>query len=130
MNEVAQNVYLFGGRKWHPFWVWEDFQNGLFAGYVRQGKVDESKALLSSPDDLETAMLQIAQEWIHACEQNMSNPSRNKQAFLGQCACCKRFEATESEVRTAWRSLTEDQKNKANAVADKVINHWKNEQIL
>jgi hypothetical protein len=75
-------------------------------------------------------MEKVTAEWVYSCDQNMTNPSRNKQAFLGQSACCLELGATELEVRTAWGMLTEQERVAANKVADRVSNKWENEQIL
>ena len=66
----------------------------------------------------------VSLKWKYAAEQNLSNTSRNRQAWLGQAACCFNHGCSESLTKKAWHQLNISDQNKANEIADKVIHEW------
>lgn len=119
-------------RIYHNHNKWEDYKNGLF----RPVKKDEQEVyirlaynLLLNPDRLYKAMMNIINAWVYASDVNMSNPSRNKQAFLGQAACCYEFRVPEDLTMIAWNRLTEKQQKEANFIADIVIDEWHDRNV-
>lgn len=121
-------------RIYHPAHLWEDAQNGLFKLTPTPQDQDgikmiaASRELLSSPDALHDAMMHVAFEWRFSAEVNLSNRSMNRQAWLGQAACCFECGANEDLVKAAWRTLSSDEMEAANGVADMVIAQWENER--
>lgn len=110
-------------RIYHPFNLWEDFQNGMYEMGEHEG-LEEAKTLLSNPDELKKIMIIVCGEWIYSGEVNLSNRSRNRQAWLGQAACSYNSKTTEEVTRIAWGELTDQQREDANKVADEVIARW------
>lgn len=114
----------------HPYTKWEDWKDGLYDLEVvnpREKFIGRSERLLSSVDLLRSAMLLVIHGWPYAAEQNLSNGHRNRQAWLGQAACCLITGATEDLTKEAWHRLSQAQKDAANMVADYVIAVWEQE---
>jgi hypothetical protein len=114
-------------QKYHHYEKWEDFKQGMYKLVSRRNNNDLIKGarlLLMNESKLYAAMKHVAFEWSFASDQNMTNRNRNRQAWLGQAACCYSTGATEDMTKQAWHLLSEKEKNRANAVADKIILEW------
>ena len=114
-------------RIYYHYLEWEDFHNGLYD----LDKIDNPNKLIKScanllkdVDSFYKIMLNVIQEWRKSSEVNLTNTSRNRQAWLGQASCCYKYNAPEYITKLAWRTLTKDQQDKANDMADKVIFEW------
>lgn len=83
--------------------------------------------ILRDLHNLKIFMQSVTTSWPVATQHNLSNRSMNRQAWLGQAACCLAEGVPEDATRFAWRTLTEHEQNEANAVADYVINKWEKE---
>lgn len=113
-------------RIFHPYDKWECYFHGLYNEQTegREERVQQSIQLLRNPLRLEMFMDIVSDEWKHSCEVYFSHKGYNRRAWLGQAACCYSHKAGESETREAWRFLTDEEMEKANTVADKVIHNW------
>ena len=89
--------------------------------------VDKALELLRDTKELKVQMLRSVDEWFYSTEQYMTVTGSNRQAWLGQAACNICYGATETETRMAWRELAEEERDKANSVADEVISYWEGE---
>jgi hypothetical protein len=69
-------------------------------------------------------MLKVIDLWPISSEQNLSHKSINRQAWIGHAACYLAIQCPEDITREAWWLLTEDQREKANAVADIAITEF------
>lgn len=119
-------------RIYHNHNLWEDFKAGLFRPVKKSEQevyIRLSCSLLKNPDALYRSMMAVINTWVYASDFNLTNPSRNVQAFLGQAACCYEFRVPESLTMIAWNRLTESQQIDANLVADIVINEWHERKI-
>jgi hypothetical protein len=83
-----------------------------------------SADLLKDTDALRTAMMDVVREWPIATSQNLSNLSANRRSWLGQAACCMAHGSPELMTCQAWWTLTEAERDAANAVATEVISRW------
>ena len=92
-------------------------------------RIQKAINLLSNPDEFEKVALKMIQAYRYSCEHNLSNPSMNKIAYIGQASCFFAHDIREDETRAAWAYLTDDQRNAANAVAEKVLRIWENEYL-
>lgn len=118
-------------RVYHHFEKWEDWRDGLYRQTVERADeimVERAARLLRSPFALRPAMLHVAENWTCAAEQNMTNASRNRQAWLGQAACCYVVGAPEDLTKQAWHRLTTAEQDAANAIADEVIRKWEDDR--
>lgn len=116
-------------QKFYHYTSWEDFQNGMY-DEVKEGRQERVKcavALLTNLEKLYEQMRRVTKEWKYATEQNLTNSNINHQAFLGQTACNIYAGIKEDETREAWGHLTNEQRYKANKVADRVYAEWLHE---
>ncbi len=98
---------------YHPYYKWEDYKNGMYKLKIKnmETKIGLSLSLLSSPDDLYKSMMGVTIEWIYSTEHNLTDVSINRQAWLGQAACCYNHKAPEYITRISWGLLNEKKKN-------------------
>lgn len=122
-----EQITFLCNRIFHPYWKWEDWKNGIHKTSVRECNVEKSRLLLSNSDRFFSAMLEMFCNWKHACEQNLTNNSRNRLSFLGQAACSYLHQSTISETTCAWWRLTQEQRDKANKTAEQFINKYEQE---
>lgn len=73
-------------------------------------------------------MLKVLDQWPISCEQNLTDDSINKRAWIGQAACFIAIECPEHITRQAWHYLTQDQQDKANNQADIAIEKWEKDR--
>ena len=112
-------------RIFHPYTEWEDYKNGMYSEIEnKEESIKKAKDLLADPDKLYLAMTRVTKEWDIATMVNLTNIEENRRAWMGQSACCLECGAPEDLTRTAWMQLTDDQRKKANLVAEKVIYEW------
>lgn len=117
-------------RIYHHFEKWEDWKHGFFSTCspnLEFDLADNAYALLSNCDLLRNAMLSVIEKWPRAAEVNLSHNSGNRQAWLGQGACCLTDGVPADVTKLAWHRLTEQQQNEANGVADEIIALWEKE---
>lgn len=112
----------------HPYYKWEDWQNGLFIPETFTTKLIEkiklSKDLLTNCEEFRITMKKMIKEWRFASEENLSDTNINRQAWLGQAACCYKHKNPEHITRYAWREMTEEEQTMANLEADKIIKEF------
>lgn len=114
-------------RVFHPFHLWEDYKMGMYEKTCfmdDESMVRACEATLSCPELLWECMQFVSHNWGHAAEHNLTNLNRNRQAWLGQAACCFIDGAPEYLVKRAWNNLSAEKQRAANAVADEVIKEW------
>ena len=111
---------------YHHYTEWEDFQNGMYNEdrQGRESRIQKAVALLSDPEELYKQMKKVTEIWVKATEQNLTDNSINHQAFLGQTACAIWAGIHEDETREAWGRLNNEQRYRANRVADRVDEEW------
>lgn len=112
---------------WIPYTLWEDFKNGMW----RKVSPEEHKVLLpiavsftENTDLYGQAMRDVLPAWPNTMLNSLTNPSLNKRAFLGHCACCFKINMPESVTRAAWWMLTEKQRVDADEQAQQAIDSW------
>lgn len=104
--------------------LWECHKMRMYHPQVTPQGVTCSYDLLRDLERLYRAMDYVANHWKYSATMNLSNRSRNRQAYLGQAACCWLVHSTEDETKIAWRRLTAEEQKLANDVADRVIEEW------
>lgn len=118
---------LITERVFHPYSTWEDFKWGMYdkTCYLDEQRLIHDAAMtLSTPGLLWEAMTYVTHHWKYATEQHLTNLSRNRQAWLGQAACCFVDGAPEYVTKLAWNTLTAEKQKEANGIADDVIQDW------
>jgi hypothetical protein len=110
----------------HHYSKWEDYKHGLYdssCDYFDE-KLNLSCELLRNEDDFYRVATDCLSKWKFSAEQNLSDYSINYQAYIGQASCCFNHKAPFYVTIQAWWMLSDDQRSKANAVADKVFREW------
>jgi hypothetical protein len=114
-------------RVYHPYIKWEDHEFGMYKKECfmdEQRMIKDCELLLRCPEWLWESMQFCSHQWKYSAEHNLTNVNRNRQAWLGQAACCFAHGAPEYLTKLAWNNLTQEQQKKANDVADEVIKDW------
>jgi len=116
----------------HHYKKWEDWKGGLYDSNC--DRFDEKLNLSKEVLEDENLFLEVAKDmvssWIYSSEQNLSDRSMNRQAWIGQASCCFNHGAPDYVTIQAWWMLTDEQRSKANSVADKVISEWEQEYVM
>lgn len=121
-------------RVYHQYHLWEDYKNGMYkdANIIDKDiHVFKSINLLKDTQMFYDVCVKLIIEWPYSSEENLTNLSKNRRAWLGAAACSFNHKCPEYLTRVAWSLLNELDKQKANIVADKVIKEYeaKNKQI-
>jgi hypothetical protein len=123
-------------RIYHPYWKWEDYQHGLynniedaFTEQETEFLANLAKDLLSDSEVFYFVASKVISEWKYAAEENLTNDSRNKQAWIGQASCCYALGVPEFVTKYGWHLMTPEQQDEANRVADNIIRIWEGHQI-
>lgn len=114
-------------RIYRHYMEWEDYHNGLYKTDQIENidnLIDSCANLLKNCNEFYSVMLKVVKDWRKSAEVNLTNISRNRQAWLGQSSCCYKYKAPEYVTKLAWRTLTKDQQDKANITADRMIYEW------
>lgn len=107
---------------------WEDWHAGFFrpdtGGHWSAVQARWAADLLSDPAELHAAMRHAALSWPVAASVNLTSPHVNRRAWLGQAAVCIRLGIPAAVTKQAWHLLTDEQRDAANATADRVLQEW------
>lgn len=115
-------------RVFYRYELWECHKHRMYFPQITPAGVSAAYSILKDPERLYDAMYYVSHHWPYSSTMNLSNRSRNRQAYLGQASCCWMVHATEDETKAAWKRLTKEQQNVANAVADRIISEWEAER--
>lgn len=115
----------------HPYHLWEDFQNGMW----RILEKTQEEAFLKNAIEFTGNhklygewMLKVVNSWKFSCEHNLTNTSMNRRAWVGHAAACMAIDCPEYITRRAWWNLSKEQQDLANAQADEAIKIWEKNQ--
>lgn len=110
-----------------PYWKWEDFQNGMYdtpSAAESPLLCERAASLLSNSAEFAAACRDVFSRWPVATAVNLTNIGTNRRAWLGQAACSLIHNVPELATRAAWKDLTDDQRCKANQIADEAIREY------
>lgn len=117
-------------RIYHPYWLWEDQKMYTpFSTKKDEGRIQKVIDLLTDLDEFERVAREMVHAYKYACEHNLTNTGLNRIAYIGQASCFFKDDIREDETRFAWGYLTEEQREKANAVAQKILEEWESEYL-
>jgi hypothetical protein len=111
----------------HRYEFWEDYLNGMWRKESKQYESEKIQEIIEFTGNhilYGKAMIRVINEWPISCENNLSNLSLNRKAWLGHAACCIERNYPEYLVRQAWQLLTDEQRNLANKEAINAIKIW------
>lgn len=116
---------------YHHFSKWEDYKYGFYNSSCENIKehIEKSIKLLSCEKTFYKYAKEVIENWVFSCEQNLTDPSLNKIAYIGQSACCYANKTPSFVTRLAWSYIDEDKQAKANKVAQKIIKEWQIKHI-
>jgi hypothetical protein len=104
---------------------WEDWKSGLYnIGDFDLRLIEQSVSILSSTAKFYEQANLLLESWPISSDQNLSDTSRNRRAWVGQAACCINRGVPENLTRIAWHKLSKTEQDKANKVADRIIDRW------
>lgn len=83
-----------------------------------------SAELMIDHEAFEAACKKATVDWPNSAEANLTASVINHQAWIGHAACCINHGASEDLTRLAWRTLSQEQQDLANAAADRAIHAW------
>lgn len=121
---MMKNNYKSVERIYHPYWLWEDSEIYKPSGIKTDEPVQLAIKMLTDLELFERTAREVIHNWKYACEHNLTNIGLNRIAYIGQASCYYKFDVREDETRKAWGYLTDDQRDKANAVADKILREY------
>ena len=90
----------------------------------KKARIELSYCLLKSPMSLMAAMYCVIDDWKIEAEQYMSHVSSNRQAWLGQAACCYALKAPDYITKKAWWSLPKQIRDRADKNASGIIDSY------
>ncbi len=109
---------------------WEDYQSGMYNMTFNEILIDKAVKVLSTEKLFENIAKKVISSWDMSCIVNFTNNSCNKLAWLGQASCCYKYNVPEMATRIAWGKLSNDQREKANDIAQKIIEIWTRKYII
>lgn len=115
-------------RVFHRYEKCEEYQSNMWKAIPieqRQEKQEYSRNLMIEHDAFFDACMLVIGAWPYSCEAALTASTMNHQAWIGHAACAYNHGAPEDITRLAWRELTEEQQDLANAAADRAILNWK-----
>lgn len=116
---------------YHSWEKWEDNRHGFYdscSAEERSVKLNKVVEMFNSKELTDKFMQRIINEWKYACEHNLSNPSMNRVAWLGQSACCLYAQIPSTVTMEAWSLLTPEVQERSNAIAERKIKQWEAKQ--
>lgn len=114
---------------YHHYETWEEFHAGMWRIVTsEEARQFCERAIVFTGDAVlyGSYMQRVIREWPISCEQNLSNVSMNRRAWIGHAACCLAISCPEYATRQAWKQLSPQQQDDANAQADMAILAWEN----
>lgn len=116
----------------HHFSKWEDYKCGFYDSscFNINEHIEKSVKLLSNQKEFRRYAQIMINEWVYSCEQNLTDPSLNKIAYIGQGACCVANRTPAFATRLAWSYIDEQDQIEANKTAREVLKEWKYKQLL
>ena len=119
-------------RVFHRWEKCEEYKTNMWRAVppeCRDDYVAKSRQLMLDCDAFELAMRKAVDEWPFSCEAALSASTMNHQAWIGHAGCAIAHNAPEDLTRQAWRTLTKEQQDAANAAADRAIAYWRENYI-
>ena len=114
-------------RIYHNHNKWEEVKYNMYGSYNKKEKDKLINIVIKYFNDFELVdyfMEKVIREFKYSCEHNLTNPSMNKVAWLGQASVSLFAKIPEEKTRLAWNELEESTKNKCDEIAIKKIQGW------
>lgn len=115
-------------RIYHPYWLWEDYKAGFYENCSGEQKQKYFEKIIEMFNDEKLTienMNVVVDTWVKSCEHNLTNPSMNQIAYIGQGACCIYCGAPSTVTMECWSKLTKEVQDRADKNAQDAIKRWK-----
>lgn len=127
MNQLSHNVK----RVYHPWWNWECYKFGFFETTAPNDLSPDDareayRSFLADTGLFAKNIERVFKEWPNSCEHNLTNPSINRIAWIGQSAMCI-YSKVPAVFRGGFKLLTEEQQQAADKTAEIYLNKWLSE---
>lgn len=113
---------------YHHYTLWEDAKAGMYEN--PKDKEKESQIIINyfrTPELVKKTMLDVVTTWVYSMEQNLTNPSMNKIAYIGQASVTYLYGFSRDSTMYAWNFLDEKTQSVANTIAQDVLKYWEEE---
>lgn len=114
-------------RAHYRYDLWEDYQAGMYRTHYCGDEIaaqNAAKELLTDQDVFHRVATDMVRAWPIAAEQALTHTASNRQAWIGQAACCFFAAIPDYITKRAWWTLTDAEQTRANRTADDVIRSW------
>lgn len=125
-RETSEVVWI-GNQAFADYRLWECYKAGMYGNHLREPMVVHAASLLGCPESFRAALELAIEAWPISARVNLTDPFKNRWAWCGRAACCHKHGANLEEVNAGWRRLSHDSRDRADAVAFKIIRRM-NEQ--
>ena len=115
-------------RIYHPYWLWEDHKHGFYencSGEAKSNFTNKSIEMFSSEKLTRESMFFVVDNWKFSCEHNLTNPSLNQIAYVGQSACCHYSGCPSTVTMELWSKLPKEVRDRSDKIALEAIDRWK-----
>ena len=113
----------------HPYHLWEDHKHDFYnncTGEIKKELLLKVVKMFSSQKKTRKYMERVVFEWANSMEHNLSNPTINQIAYIGQSAACLYCGAPNTVTMEAWWLVTKENRDKADRIALEILTKWKN----
>ena len=109
------------------YWLWEDYNSGFYNlnCFDEKEKINRSIKYMKDHSKFKEGMKKAVFNWGNSMLNNLTNPSMNKTAYIGQCANCIDNKTPSYITKKAWKELTLDEMKINNLNALDVFDKWK-----
>jgi hypothetical protein len=114
-----------------PYWKWECFQSGMYnppASTDVEQLATMAASLLRDCGAFGSTARQMVEAWPISSAVHLTAVATNRRSWVGQASCCFLYCVPEIATRSAWKALTERERDSANDVADEVICEYERER--
>lgn len=105
----------------------EEYHAGMWRLVHGEQKKANSRAaanLMRDSAQFEYEMRRAFDEWPNSCTHNLTSENSNRLAWLGHAGCCLGVDSPEENTRNGWHTLSRDEQDEANRVANLVLQDW------
>lgn len=117
---------------YHHYLKWEDYKAGMWRTLPKDDEERYLKVAVAFTGDHRVYgkwMRKVVKAWPISSEHNLTDLNINRKAWTGHAAICHANGCPEYVTRAAWGMLTDDQRTKANSVAQDAIDAWEAEYL-
>ena len=116
-------------RIYHHYKLWEDQKEGFYKSVKNKNNYkDLVISFFNNEEDTGRFMSLVLDKWVVSCEQNLSNLSMNRVAWIGQAACFINNGTPSLTTMYFWKFLDYEVQERANKQAIKAIKLWEQKQ--